>query len=83
MLHRHISHESDAAHTFRRPREFMYKDCDSGNNPVGNFFTCSIMTDAIKHLSCTYLTHQELESSIIIVNCSAASIIVTVITNYN
>ena len=58
----------------------MYKECDSGNNLVGNFFTCSIMTDAIKHLSCTYLAHQELESSIIIVNFSAASIVITVIT---
>ncbi len=42
----------------------MYKECDSGNNLIGNFFTCSVMTDAIKHLSCTYLAHQELESSI-------------------
>jgi len=44
----------------------MYKECDSGNNLIGNFFTCSVMTDAIKQY--------------FIVNLSAASIIATVIT---
>ncbi len=57
----------------------MCKDCDSGNNVVDNFFTYPVMSDATKHLSCAYLAHQEMQSSIIIISFETIATIFSIV----